>query len=128
MKKVLMLSVAGIFFLALMIQPCQAVSSGKMVITGISVTETEIIVFASQYTLGSNPSECAATDWWWPAGTQYAFWFPRLDKEVLYTQFLSAYLGNKPVWIHAPFNERLTTFGNGVPCRVDPTKGATMGN
>ena len=106
----------------------QAVSSGEMTITGISTTTNEIIVFASSYSGGSNPGECAATDWWWPAGTQYAFWVSRTGNELLYTQLLNAWLEGKGVWIHAPLAERLNTFGNGVPCRIDPSKGLTAGN
>lgn len=127
MKRILIVAILAICIIALG-TPCQASSSGSITVIGLSVTNDKVVVFASAYSGGGNPTECLATDWWWPTGTQYVFWFAKTGNDQVYTQFLTAFLEGKPVWVHGTVYDLFSGFGSGVPCRIDPTYGTTMGN
>jgi len=111
MKTILIIVALAICFLALN-QNVKADTYGEAQIVGLAVSGDNIVVFASSYTNGSNCSECAYSDFWWPDGTAYVFWFPKSGNDTMYTLLLTAYAMGKKIQMGTTYSH--FAFGNGT--------------
>ncbi len=95
----------------------ETIAYGRFKILGFGggATDSFIVVFLSYVSDGYQPELCAQTDWWWPTGTNYTYWFDKNDKTT-YTAFLTAYSTGKDMFISGYVDPR--PFGLGAKCRV----------
>ncbi|MFC1645470.1 hypothetical protein ACFL08_05590 [Patescibacteria group bacterium] len=94
----------------------KAGSYGLLTITGIITNETHFVVLGSAYDNGYQTEECLKTDWWWPAGTQYAMWLPLAGNETKYEDFRLAYILGKKMWVGT--SVEYLAVASGIDCKL----------
>jgi hypothetical protein len=92
---------------------------GQFKILGLGtppMSQPYIVIFTAYVGNGYRESDCAQTDWWWPAGTTHTWWVDRSDK-ALYAVLLLAAATNGDMFFSGDVDVK--PFGLGARCRID---------
>ena len=93
---------------------------GTFKILGIGGQRTDsfVVVFASYVSDGYQQSNCAKTDWWWPAGTTHTWWVDRNDM-ITFAILLSAARNKTNVFLSGFVDPKVFGTADGARCRFD---------
>ena len=122
MKKMLILFGTAIVLTVLFTSIAVAQNYGFLELSGIDLSgndegEEWYVFYSKDYHQNYNGDQCRQTNWFWPAGTQYAFWLPREGNEDIYMHLMFAFDSGRLVFVNA-YPEAIDYGGIDIPCRL----------